>query len=148
MTTYQKVKEWRKENKDKVLDQARRYRKKHPESNKKAKEKYRKNNIDKVREMDKIAAAKRRKNDPEGQKRRAENFRIRKEAKLCELAGSPRANICEICDKKEKTVFDHCHKNGNFRGWICDRCNKMLGLVKDSTDLLNKMIHYLEKFNG
>ena len=42
-----------------------------------------------------------------------------------------------------RIVFDHCHQSNSFRGWICDRCNKVLGLVKDSVELLNKMGTYL-----
>jgi len=46
------------------------------------------------------------------------------------------------------TVFDHCHDKGHFRGWICDRCNKTLGLVYDDIDLLKKLISYLEATDG
>src|SRR3990167_3840096 len=147
MSNYEKVKEWRKNNPEKVLEQARRYRKKHPETNKKAKEKYRENNLELIRESDKIRQSKRRKSDPEGQKIRNEHFKIRREAKRWEVAGRPRADKCDICDKNEMTVFDHCHVSDKFRGWICDRCNKMLGLVKDCPVLLKKLAEYLEKFN-
>lgn len=145
MSNYEKVKEWRKNNPEKVLEQARRYRKRHPETNLKAKEKYREKNLADIRERDRIAQAIRRKSDPEGQKRRMENYLIRREAKRWEIAGRPRADICEVCDKNELTVFDHCHKSGRFRGWICDRCNKVLGIIKDSADLLRKLANYLEK---
>jgi hypothetical protein len=147
MSNYEKLKEWRSKNKEKVNDQARRYRKKHPETNKKAKDKYRKNNSELIKERDKLAQRKSRSQNPEAQKIRAENYRLRQEAKKIEIAGRPRASICEICLLSGKTVFDHCHSTGFFRGWICDRCNKMLGLVKDSSFLLNKMIQYLENFN-
>lgn len=40
---------------------------------------------------------------------------------------------------------DHDHKTGKFRGVLCQRCNHVLGRVKDSTVLLKKMISYLEK---
>jgi hypothetical protein len=148
MSNYEKVKEWRKNNPEKVLEQARRYRKKHPETNKKAKEKYRENNLDLIRESDKLRQAQRRKNDPEAQKIRNEHFKIRKEAKMWEIAGRPRADKCDICHKDEMTVFDHCHAKGHFRGWICDRCNKTLGLVYDDIDLLKKLISYLEAKDG
>ena len=53
--------------------------------------------------------------------------------------------MCEICGELNiRIVFDHCHDAGHFRGWICDRCNKTLGLVKDSIGLLIKMSKYLE----
>lgn len=147
MTDYEKVKEWRAKNKDKVNEQARRYRAKHPETNEKAKAKYRANNLAKIRENDRQSQAKRRRENPERQKIRYENWRARHEAKLWDKAGRPRAYQCEICNKKEITVFDHCHKTDLFRGWICDRCNKMLGLVKDCPILLRKLADYLEIFN-
>lgn len=149
MNNYEKVKEWRKNNPEKVLEQARRYRKKHPETNKKAKEKYRSNNLDLVRERDRKAQENSRRNNPQAQRIRYENWRARKEAKLWDLAGRPRPETCELCDGNDyPIVFDHCHKLGHFRGWLCDRCNKTLGIVKDSIDLLRKMADYLEKHNG
>jgi hypothetical protein len=148
MSNYEKVKEWRKNNPDKVLEQARRYRKKHPETNKKAKAKYRETNIEKIRESDRIAQARRRKADPEGQKIRYERWRNKKEAELWDIAGRPRAERCELCMESVMTVFDHCHDGGHFRGWICDRCNRVLGSVKDDTELLKAMIRYLENDRG
>lgn len=148
MSNYEKVKEWRKNNPEKVLEQARRYRKKHPETNKKAKEKYREKNLDLIRERDKKRQAQRRKKDPEGQRIRYERWRNKKEANLWDIAGRPRAEQCELCLETVMTVFDHCHTKGHFRGWICDRCNRVLGCVKDDINILKKMILYLEKNNG
>jgi hypothetical protein len=148
MTTYEKVKEWRKNNPEKVAEQAQRYRAKHPETNKKAKEKYREKNLELIREKDRLRQAIRRKNDPDAQKIRNEHFKIRREAKMWEIAGRPRADKCDICNKFEMTVFDHCHVRGHFRGWICDRCNKTLGLVYDDIELLKKLISYLEVIDG
>ncbi len=148
MSYYEKVKDWRKKNPEKVAEQAKRYSKLHPETNKRAKIKYRENNIEKIRERDKLAQAKKRNSDPAAQKIRNEHFKIRREAKMWEIAGRPRAEKCDICKKEEMTVFDHCHTKGHFRGWICDRCNKTLGLVYDDIDLLKKLISYLERNNG
>ena len=148
MSNYEKVKEWRKNNPEKVLEQARRYRAKHPDTNKKAKAKYRETNLEKIRETDRIAQARRRKADPEGQKIRYERWRNKKEAELWDIAGRPRADQCELCLESVMTVFDHCHDGGHFRGWICDRCNRVLGSVKDDTELLKAMIRYLENDRG
>ena len=58
-------------------------------------------------------------------------------------------NICDICGIKNKSkihhAYDHCHKTGNFRGWLCNRCNTTLGRVNDDPELLRKMASYLEK---
>jgi len=67
------------------------------------------------------------------------------------LAGRPRPLTCDICGGSHEgrqhngIVFDHCHQHGHFRGWLCDRCNKVLGAIGDNTNLLRKMISYLER---
>jgi hypothetical protein len=64
-------------------------------------------------------------------------------------AGRPRPEVCEICEKpnqiKKPIYWDHCHKTGMFRGWICHRCNTILAKVEDSSDLLRQMADYLER---
>ena len=145
-SNYEQVKEWRKRNPEKVAAQTRRYNAKHPDKRKAIRERHRAKNLDEIREKDRIAQAKRR-NNPIAQKKRNEHYAIRQEAKRWEIAGRPRADNCDICLSDELIVFDHCHKTNKFRGWICDRCNKMLGLVKDSQILLIKLANYLEKFN-
>lgn len=144
-SAYQVVKAWRKKNKEKVNAQARRYRAKHPDKVKAIKQKYRAKPYSKA--LDTLAARRRRKTDPEGSRRRALAFASRKEARRVEIAGRNRAMQCELCGAFGMTVFDHCHATGVFRGWICDRCNKVLGLVRDSGILLQKMRRYLEGQN-
>jgi endogenous inhibitor of DNA gyrase (YacG/DUF329 family) len=68
-------------------------------------------------------------------------------------AGRKRPEFCELCgafgkDTPKGICYDHNHNTGKFRGWICGRCNVTLGMVKDSTDLLQNMINYLNKNNG
>lgn len=52
---------------------------------------------------------------------------------------------CEICNMTGKIVLDHNHETKKFRGWICDRCNRCLGLLKDNSALLRKAVDYLER---
>ena len=70
-------------------------------------------------------------------------------AKLEKLAGRPRPIICEIpnCGSTKKICFDHDHKTNEFRGWICDNCNKALGHVKDRIEILENLIVYLRNNN-
>jgi len=63
------------------------------------------------------------------------------------IAGRKRPDNCEICGSMGKMYFDHCHKTGKFRGWICMRCNLALGLVKDNSETLIIMSEYLIKSN-
>lgn len=63
-------------------------------------------------------------------------------------ADRERKTYCEICYKEGKTDFDHDHANGKFRGWICRRCNLVLGMVKDNPILLRNLALYIEVNNG
>lgn len=58
---------------------------------------------------------------------------------------------CAICEQPpngryKKLHLDHSHETGKPRGMLCDSCNRMLGLAKDSTQLLNKAIQYLTDY--
>jgi len=43
---------------------------------------------------------------------------------------------------------DHNHRSGENRGLLCDSCNLILGLAKDSQELLRRLIVYLQKHDG
>lgn len=65
-------------------------------------------------------------------------------------APRPKPEQCEICnifgkDLKKGLCYDHNHKTGEFRGWICMHCNFALGNVKDNIEILLAMIEYLKK---
>jgi hypothetical protein len=67
---------------------------------------------------------------------------------------------CEICNVQLHSRFvsgsekvkgskrcnvDHCHETGNVRGLLCNRCNVVLGRMRDSTDLLRSAAAFLER---
>lgn len=60
-------------------------------------------------------------------------------------AGRPKPPDCEICGAIGRICYDHDHKTEKFRGWICWRCNIVLGHCRDSKELLSMLITYLEK---
>ena len=64
------------------------------------------------------------------------------------LAPRLRPTVCEVCQRSSVKVicFDHSHKTGLFRGWLCHRCNSALGLLDDDPHLLKKLAQYLEDF--
>lgn len=76
-------------------------------------------------------------------------YLLRRQAEREFLAGRPRPDICELCGKPPKwrqtLHFDHSHPRHHFRGWLCSRCNVVLGLVEDDTRLLTQMIAYLKR---
>lgn len=55
--------------------------------------------------------------------------------------------ICGLHQDNFKKSFhiDHCHTTGKIRGLLCRNCNVGLGHFKDSIELLNKAIKYLNK---
>jgi hypothetical protein len=56
---------------------------------------------------------------------------------------------CEICgvlesDLSQRLHVDHDHVSGNFRGFLCGKCNRMLGYADDNKAILEKAIDYLK----
>jgi len=68
----------------------------------------------------------------------------RKIKKQENLAGRKRPEQCEICGSIGRICYDHCHTTGKFRGWICIRCNSVLGFVKDNSETLLALVKYLK----
>lgn len=66
--------------------------------------------------------------------------RKRKEIK----AGRERPAVCEACGRGGQICFDHCHITGKFRGWLCHKCNCILGLASDKSEILISLAKYLK----
>lgn len=133
-------KKYREAHKENNREYAREYRKKYPERIKEMGEKWRNNNRQKLTEdsriykklhPDKVAISK------------AKSRKIILE-KIELSVSRKKPDKCEICNRGGRICFDHDHKNGKFRGWICYRCNLALGLMEDNVHLLKKLIKYLE----
>lgn len=54
----------------------------------------------------------------------------------CETCGRPSVN-------NRALSLDHDHATGKFRGWLCQKCNAVLGFVDDSEDILINLRDYL-----
>lgn len=46
--------------------------------------------------------------------------------------------------RKNILVLDHCHFTGIFRGWICDICNRAVGMLGDHPAGVKSALQYLE----
>lgn len=64
---------------------------------------------------------------------------------LRQFATRPQPKECEVCGGGGRIVFEHNHETGKFRGWLCVRCNWILGMAKDNGELLVMLKNYLEK---
>jgi hypothetical protein len=63
-------------------------------------------------------------------------------------------NKCYLCETEgfligknnhsEKLAVDHNHKTGKVRKLLCHNCNRGLGLLMDSPELLRKAANYIE----
>ncbi len=63
---------------------------------------------------------------------------------------------CAICEemlpdllvynnRRRGYAIDHNHETGKFRGILCLKCNSMLGMARDSRELLHKAANYLDE---
>ena len=50
---------------------------------------------------------------------------------------------CAICQDSTTLVADHSHTSGKTRGLLCNRCNRVLGLVVEDALILQSMIGYI-----
>jgi hypothetical protein len=61
-------------------------------------------------------------------------------------------NKCASCMRKfiptklsRMALVDHCHKTNEVRGLLCMGCNTSLGKLRDSPQILQNLIDYLEE---
>lgn len=108
-------------NRDKCLEQSRRWQKEHPGAFLEHQRRYRARHPEKVK-----AAARRQRGTPEPTR--------------------PRPEICERPNcTRPATVADHDHTTGKFRGWLCMQCNTGLGKLGDTIEGLCFAITYLRR---
>ena len=55
---------------------------------------------------------------------------------------------CKICNKHQtefarRLGVDHCHTSGKVRGLLCDNCNRGIGFLGDSDEILLSAMNYL-----
>lgn len=58
---------------------------------------------------------------------------------------------CAICGVHQDSLsrrlaVDHCHDSGKVRGLLCSNCNTGIGNLRDSIELLQKGVIYLERY--
>jgi len=123
--TWEEIKQWRIENKDKIKEQKRKYREKHKE---------------KIKEGNRIYYL----NNPNKYKR---NHNIDNNQYL--LMFENQNGKCAICGNISNSVLciDHNHETGKIRALLCSNCNVGLGMFHDDIVLFKKAISYIKKHN-
>ena len=90
------------------------------------------------------------KNNPEKNLAKQRRFELRSRYGLTEmdyeLGVMACKGHCEICGNipEERLHVDHIHGTKMVRGLLCANCNHGLGKFKDSPDLLQKAVKYLQ----
>jgi len=51
--------------------------------------------------------------------------------------------ICGLTNITQRLCVDHNHETGKVRKLLCDRCNRIIGAVYESTELLEKLKQYV-----
>lgn len=64
---------------------------------------------------------------------------------IAKLQGGKCAICAGVLDMGFFTHVDHCHATGDVRGLLCSPCNTSLGCFKDSVEMLQRAISYLER---
>ena len=53
---------------------------------------------------------------------------------------------CDNCGRTDRElVFDHSHTTLKHRGWLCDNCNRSIGILGDTWQDLQRTLIYLAK---
>lgn len=56
---------------------------------------------------------------------------------------APPGTPCQLCSKTDSIVFDHSHTLCRFRGWLCNSCNRSMGVLGDEPEEVIKAVEYL-----
>lgn len=59
----------------------------------------------------------------------------------------PEPDHCECCGNSDSRALclDHCHETKQFRGWLCNRCNRAIGQLGDNEEALKMALRYLRR---
>ena len=85
-----------------------------------------------------------RKENPDGRRKHRRTARG-----VVDATGEKKTGVCEFCLRIMSLQQDHNHGTGKKRGWLCSRCNLLLGwweiIIKES--ISDRLRNYLEKYS-
>lgn len=131
----------------------RRSYKKHATARREQQRQRRENNPEKNREINRRSYARhataRREQQRRWQKENAPHVLARgRRQRGLPAATRPSPALCECCGSspgKRALNLDHCHITGDFRGWLCNRCNRGIGLLGDDLRSILRAAAYLQR---
>lgn len=68
-----------------------------------------------------------------------------KQKGLCAICSDVLPDLMVYEKRSRGYAVDHNHETGKFRGILCLHCNTLLGMAKESTNILHKAAEYLKK---
>ena len=66
----------------------------------------------------------------------------------CDCCGKPPRPSTKSGSKLKPLVFDHGHISLNFRGWLCQSCNRAMGMLGDDERGMLVVLLYIAKSEG
>lgn len=75
------------------------------------------------------------------------NNLLEKQNKLCPICNKPPIKKARL-SSPDGFAIDHCHNTNKVRGLLCESCNKLIGYAKDSVQVLQNAISYLQEFSN
>jgi len=141
---------WRLKHGDRVHAQRRAYRAANREKMRLAKERWIRENPDRVAVTQALAKARRKRLALASDLRVRYDFTLKDYESLLTAQG----HRCAICgrvsgnDHGDRLFIDHDHDAGAVRGLLCNRCNSALGYFGDSPKRLRRAAAYLENWRG
>ena len=66
----------------------------------------------------------------------------------CDLCGKPPRPATKVNARPKKLVFDHGHVSLKHRGWLCDNCNRAMGMLGDDERSMIEALLYIAKGEG
>lgn len=123
----------------------------HPDLGKKATRKWKENNLEAARQADRELARKRRKSDPDLDRRNHLKKMYGITIERYDAMFNEQGGQCAICGRHQSEFslrlnVDHDHITGEVRGLLCGNCNTALGLLKESTQNVQNMLVYLVNY--
>jgi hypothetical protein len=70
--------------------------------------------------------------------------RLANQGGVCAICKTAPVQIHGRTGKVFNLSVDHCHETGQVRGILCNDCNRAIGLLGESVELLKSAIRYLE----